>query len=986
LTVGTFSLPVLNSQTPLEHERFAAHRELESLLKTRLRGEVLFDLGSRALYAADSSNYRQLPVGVVLPRDAADVEAALAACRAVGAAVLPRGAGTSLAGQCANVAVVFDFSRHMNKLDSIDAAGKLARVEPGIVLDRLREAAEQHHLTHAPDPATHSRCTLGGMIGNNSCGIHGLMGGKVADNVESLDLVLYDGTRITVGRTSRGQLEAAIRGGGRVGGIYAGLASLRDRYASLIRERFPRIPRRVSGYNLDELLDENGFHVARALVGSEGTCATVVSATLNLTASPPFRVLTALAFDDAFCAADAVTLALEHAPIGLEGFDAMLVDFMRRKRLAVDDVALLPSGGGYLLVEMGAWEAAEAQAKAETLIRASRSWFNIPAARIYSPEEAARVWHVRESALGAMVFVPGEPDRLEGWEDAAVPPARLGAYLRGITALMAEYGYRSPLYGHYGQGCVHMRINFDFLSEEGLRRYREFIERAADLVIGFGGSLSGEHGDGQSRAALLPKMFGPELMGAFREFKALWDPENRMNPGKLVDAVRVYDPVENLRHGFPVPGESVAALETHFAFGADGGSMERATERCVGVGACRKTEGGVMCPSYRATGEERHSTRGRARLLWEMLAGALREEGFQSQAVHKALDLCLSCKACKSECPVQVDMAAYKAEFLAQHYKGRIHPLHHYIFGFADRLAHWGSLAPVVTNALLTGSITSPLVKRMAGVALERRLPRLALRSYQKGRVPAVGPERQLATPQVLLWPDTWNNYYHPQTLAAAEWVLTKAGFRVETPRGHICCGRPLYDFGLLGAARVYLAKVLDRLGPQIDAGLPFIFLEPSCASVFKDELLELFANDLRAQRLSGQVWLLADWLAAKAPEWAAGRLQGAHVLIHGHCHHKAIFGGPASEIALLRQAGATVEPIQAGCCGMAGPFGFEAGKFETSKAVANDGLLPAVKRAGEETIIVADGFSCREQIAQLSPRKAMHFAEVLACNRDCGK
>jgi Fe-S oxidoreductase len=613
------------------------------------------------------------------------------------------------------------------------------------------------------------------------------------------------------------------------------------------------------------------------------------------------------------------------------------------------------------------------------------------------------VWHVRESALGAMVFVPGEPDRLEGWEDAAVPPAQLGAYLRAITALMEEYCYRSPLYGHYGQGCVHMRINFDFRSEEGLRRYREFIERAADLVIGFGGSLSGEHGDGQSRAALLPKMFGPELMGAFREFKALWDPENRMNPGKLVDAVRVYDPVENLRHVPSAPGESVAALETHFAFIADGGSMERATERCVGVGACRKTEGGVMCPSYRATGEERHSTRGRARLLWEILAGALREEGFQSQAVREALDLCLSCKACKSECPVQVDMAAYKAEFLAQHYKGRLHPLHHYIFGFADRLARRGSLAPALTNALLSGPITSPLVKRLVGVAQERRLPRLAPVSYQQDRKSALkahdfsratnAPESKRALapagipapPQVLLWPDTWNNYYHPQSLAAAEWVLTQAGFRVETPRGHICCGRPLYDFGLLGAARGYLAKVLDRLGPQIDAGLPFIFLEPSCASVFKDELLELFPNDQRAQRLSRQVWLLADWLAAKAPEWATDRLQGSHILVHGHCHHKAVFGGPASEIALLRQAGATVEPIQAGCCGMAGPFGFEAGKFEVSKAIANDGLLPAIERAGAETLIVADGFSCREQIAQLSHRKAMHFAEVLACNCGCG-
>jgi len=1091
--VGTFS--ILNNHPPLDHERFGAHRELESLLKSTLRGDVQFDLGSRALYAADASNYRQLPIGVVLPRDAADVEAALAACRATGAAVLPRGAGTSLAGQCANVAVVFDYSRYMHALTSIDPAAKLARVQPGIVLDRLRETAELHHLTYAPDPATHSRCTLGGMIGNNSCGVHGLLGGKVADNVESLDIVLYDGTRMTVGPTAPDQLQALIHSGGRIGQIYSGLAQIRDRYANLIRQKFPRIPRRVSGYNLDELLPENGFHVARALVGSEGTCANIVSATLNLTASPPFRVLTALAFNDAFLAADAVPLALEHGPIGLEGFDHLLVDFMRRKGLALEDLAQLPPGIGFLLVEMGAWTAEEAHAKADALARASQAWPTPPVAHICTPAEAASLWHVRESALGAVVFVPGEPDRWEGWEDAAVPPELLGAYLRRITALMAEYGYSSPLYGHYGQGCVHMRINFDFRSEKGLRNFREFIERAADLVLSFGGSLSGEHGDGQARAALLPKMFGPDLMQAFREFKALWDPENRMNPGKLVDAVRVYDPLENLRHRpqkssgtlgsleMPSPSEmsgsvgmsgsieiprSVSGhdfsraessdkstralapaansnhphLATHFAFTADSGSMIRATERCVGVGACRKAEGGVMCPSYRATGQEQHSTRGRAHLLWEMLAGALQEEGFQSEAVNQALSLCLSCKACKTECPVQVDMAAYKSEFLAQRYKGRLHPLRHYIFGFADKLARWGSLTPAITNAMLTGPLTSPLIKRIAGVAPQRQLPRLAPNTYQKGSAQAAGVAHhpilcKLSRPQdpghpmpsipqklgapgsgsprtglgqwggdldsetwdsshnpqppaqqkVVLWPDTWNNYYHPQTLSAAASVLTQAGFQVQTPRGHICCGRPLYDFGFLHAARAYLAKVLERMAPEIDAGLPFIFLEPSCASVFKDELLELHPNNPHAQRLSRQVWLLADWLA-QAPstnDWLAGRLQGAHILIHGHCHHKAVFGGPASEIALLRGAGATVEPIQAGCCGMAGPFGFEADKYAVSKTIANDGFLPAVQSAGPLTVIVADGFSCREQIAQLSDRRAMHLAEVLAHTCNCG-
>jgi FAD/FMN-containing dehydrogenase/Fe-S oxidoreductase len=1000
--VGVFT--ILN-QARLDHEGFSAHPELESRLKAKLRGDVLFDAGSRALYATDASNYRQLPVGVILPRDATDVEAALDACRALGAAVLPRGGGTSLSGQCANVAVVFDFSRYMNGLTSIDPGAKIASVQPGIVLDRLRDAAEKHHLTYAPDPATHSRCTLGGMIGNNSCGVHGLLGGKTVDNVESLDVVLYDGTRMTVGRTSPEQLESIVRAGGRKGEIYAGLTQIRDRYADLVREKFPRIPRRVSGYNLDELLPENGFNVARALVGSEGTCATVLSATLNLTASPPFRVLTVLGFDDPFVAADCVPLALEHKPIGLEGFDQLLVQFMRRKGLALKELDQLPPGVGFLLVEMGAWSAEEAQAKAEALARDCRMWRNPPVAHICSPAEAASVWYVRESALGAVVFVPGEPDRWEGWEDAAVPPEKLGDYLRRISALMAEYGYSSPLYGHYGQGCVHMRINFDFRTEEGLRKFREFLNRATDVVLDFGGSLSGEHGDGQARAALLPKMFGPELMQGFREFKALWDPDNRMNPGKLIDAVRVYDPIENLRKGHqrwdqsPSAGlhqkrgadeNSVASFKPHFAFGRDGGSLEHATERCVGVGACRNTVGGVMCPSYRATGDEKHSTRGRAHLLWEMLAGSLHAEGFQSETVHEALDLCLSCKACKTECPVQVDMAAYKAEFLAQHYRGRMHPLRDYVFGFADKLARAGSIAPGVTNAILTGGITGPIIKRIAGVAQQRALPRLAKCSYQELRTAhqdEVGTRgAPSSTPSVLLWPDTWNNYYHPQTLVAAETVLAEAGFKVESPEGHICCGRPLYDFGFLDHARAYLGDVLDRMAARIEERIPFIFLEPSCASVFKDELLEFFPDDDRARRLSGQVWLLADWLAAHAPDWVPGRLEGAQVLVHGHCHHKAVFGGPASEIALLRRAGANVELIKAGCCGMAGPFGFEAEKFAVSKAIAADGLMLAVESAGPMTVLLADGFSCREQIQQLGHKQALHFAELLARSCGCGR
>ncbi len=969
---------VLNNHLPpLPHEKFKAARELESALKKSVRGEVRFDLGSRALYATDAFNYRQLPVGVVCPRDANDVATALAACRAVGAAVLPRGAGTSLAGQCANVAVVFDYSRHMRQLAGINPEARIAAVEPGIVLDTLRDAAELHHLTYAPDPATHSRCTLGGMIGNNSCGVHGLLGGKVADNVESLDLVLYDGTRLTVGRTSPAELDAIIAQGGRIGKIYHSLRTLRDRYATSIRAKFPNIPRRVSGYNLDELLDENGFHVARALVGSEGTCANIVGARLNLSVSPPCRVLVAHGFEDVFLAADSVPRILEFKPIGLEGMDQMLIDFMRRKQLAVENVGLLPPGGGFLLVEFGGWSNEEAQTKARDFAGAARAWPNPPSSRIYSPDEAKRVWSVRESALGATVFVPGEPDGWEGWEDAGIPPAHLGAYLRKLTALMKDFGYRTPLYGHFGQGCVHMRINFDFSSDNGIKKFRAFLERAADLVLGFGGSLSGEHGDGQARAALLPKMFGPELMDAFREFKRIWDPENKMNPGKLVDAVRVYDPVENIRHG----AQEARELETHFAFAADGGSFARATGRCVGVAACRKTSGGVMCPSYRATGEEQHSTRGRARLLWELFSGALQDEGFQSPSVREALELCLSCKACKSECPVQVDVAKWKAEFLAQHYKGRLHPLHHYVFGFADKLARWGAQLPALTNGAMNLPLSGALVKKIVGIAAGRKMPQLAKTSFlaaARGKAATNTPSR---TQRVVLWADTWNNYYHPSALRAAQAVLEQAGFDVSLPRKHLCCGRPLYDFGFLDHAKKYLLAVLDAMREEIDAGTPFIFLEPSCASVCTDEMPEMLPTNERALKLRRQIWLFADWIEAKAPAWAGTQLQAREVLVHGHCHHKASFDGPKSELALLQRFGANARMIEAGCCGMAGPFGFEANKFELSQKIAEEALLPAVRQASAQTLLVADGFSCREQIAQLTDRRALHFAEVLALN-----
>ena len=942
---------------------------LASALHGHVRGDVRFDNGSRALYATDGSNYRQVPIGVVLPRDADDVIATISLAREYGAPILCRGGGTSLAGQCCNVAVVLDFTKYMNNIIEIDPERRIARVQPGVVLDRLRGAAEQHHLTFGPDPATHDRCTLGGMIGNNSCGVHSVMAGKTDDNIEELETLTYDGLRIRVGPTSEVELGKFIGEGGRRGEIYAGLRRLRDTYSDLIQKRYPNIPRRVSGYNLNYLLPENGFHVARALVGSEGTCVTVLEASCRLVESPPERVLLVIAYPDIFQCADRVPEVMAHEPIGLEGVDDLLVDFTRRKHLNLEGLALLPPGGGWLLAEFGATSAAEAESQARALMQSlSRSPLP-PQMRLFADKRAAkRVWEVRESALGATSHVPGELPGWEGWEDSAVTPDKLGSYLRDLHKMMSGYGYRSALYGHFGHACVHMRINFDLESKEGIAKYRKFAEEAADLVIGYGGSLSGEHGDGQSRAELLPKMFGPELVQAFREFKALWDPDWKMNPGKVVEPYKLD---ENLRLGADYkPWEP----QTHFQFPEDHGSLAHATLRCVGVGKCRHDEGGVMCPSFRVTRDEEHSTRGRAHLLWEMTKGDVIRDGWRDQHVKDSLDLCLACKGCKSDCPVGVDVATYKAEFLSHYYEERRRPRSAYAFGNIATWAGLASKAPSLFNLTTQLPFLRDIAKLVAGIPQQRSIPAFAPQTFRNWF-----SRRQLRNPEgapVLLWPDTFNNYFLPDTATAAVEVLESAGFHVILPKVQLCCGRPLYDWGMLDRAKNLLLKILGALTLEIEQATPIVVLEPSCAAVFRDELLNLFPKDERAHRLSQQTFLLSEFLEKKAKHFQLPKLP-RQALVHGHCHHKSVMG-MTDEESVLRKMGIDFQTPAPGCCGMAGSFGFEADKYETSVAIGELELLPALRKASPDCLIIANGFSCREQIAQCTNRRALHLSEVI--------
>jgi FAD/FMN-containing dehydrogenase/Fe-S oxidoreductase len=925
-------------------------QRLAEALGTSIAGEVRFDAGARAAYASDASNYRQVPVGVVLPRTVEDVVAAVAACRAHGAAILPRGAGTSMCGQSVNAAVVIDCSKYLDRVLSIDSARRSALVEPGAVCDALREAAEVHGLTFAPDPATHSRCTLGGMIGNNSCGPHSVMAGKTVENIERLEVLTYDGARFWCGPTDDAEYRRIVSLGGRQAELYSGLRNIAMRHADAIRRRFPKIRRRVSGYNLDELLPENGFNVARALVGSEGTCALTLQAQARLVRSPPHRVLVVRGFADIFAAGDAIPQVLAARPIACEGLDDAIIEGLRERGLRREDIALLPPGKGWLMIEFGGDSPEEALAQAQAM----------PGMLITDETLMTRLWTLREtgaSATSLNLRGSTRPDPIVGWEDAAVDPLRLGDYLREFRALVERFGYRTSIYGHFGDGCVHARIDFELRTAAGIARWRSFLHAGAELVVKYGGSLSGEHGDGHARAEFLPLMFGEELMGAFREFKALWDPGNRMNPGKIVDAFRVD---EHLRVG---PQYKPVTLQTKLAFHTpEGDGFARSVAHCVGMGKCRASKGGTMCPSYRGTREERYSTRGRARLLGEMLRGEVITDGWQSEEVKDALEWCLGCKGCRSDCPTHTDMAAYKAEFMSHYYERRRRPRQAWSMG---RIGEW---APLAAQLPRLANLLSPFVRRIAGVAPERPLPKFAARTF-RSQFRSSGGARP-----VVLFDDTFNNHFRPQTAAAAQSVLEKAGCAVELPRSGVCCGRPYYDFGMLDAARASLERVLETLAPQLERGTPVVVLEPGCLSVFRDEMAKILPDDARAARLAASATSLSEFLLQiDAPLPAIE----AQVLMHGHCHQKALWGTQADS-AILQRCGIEAATPDTGCCGMAGSFGYRPEFYDASKRIAGLALLPALQ-ARPQAEILASGFSCREQIEGLAQRPTLHLAELLA-------
>jgi len=974
-------------------------RGLRRRLEELVEGEVRFDAGTKAMYATDASNYRQVPLGVVIPKTLDDVVATHRACHEFGAPIVNRGGGTSLSGETVNFAVVIDNSKYLTGISDADPDTQTVVCETGVINETLNEkTGEQIGMIFGPDPSSHSRCTIGGNLGNNSCGIHSVQsqlygpGPRTSDNVEALEIVTYDGERFWVGVGEEEQLEQIIAAGGRKSEIYAQLRDLRDRYADLIRERYQpvdEVPRRVSGYNLDELLSECGFNVARALVGTESTCVTVLRAKFKLTPALLRRTLVVVEYDELHEAAEHCMEIIEQwKPIGLEALDHELIEDQLIGGKHVSDIQELPRrdapDSAWLLVQFGADEPGESEATAERF----REWLidqkGYPDDRIEimpSQQEGGHsgdIWQVREGGLGATAFPPDGQDHWPGWEDSAVPPSRIGAYIRDLRALYKKYDYRGAMYGHFGQGCIHSRISFDLRTAHGIAEFRRFMEEAADLCASYGGSISGEHGDGQARAELLVKQYGEELLEAMREFKRIWDPDWKMNPGKVVDPYRLD---EHLKLGTDY---NPWRPPVRFAYQLDKGNFAHHTLRCVGVGKCRVPDAStVMCPSYMVTREEKDSTRGRARLLFEMLQGDVITDGWQSKEVYDALDLCLACKGCTSDCPVQVDMPTMKSEFLHHHFKSlrRWRPRYAYAFGFIDQAARLASHMPELVNFVTQTPGLARVAKWAAGMAPERDIPKFApitLQQWWQARGGTHNPSGR----RVVVWPDTFNNHFHTDVGVAAVEAIESAGWQVVMPSGHVCCGRPLYDYGFLDLAGRYLQRTLDVLRDEIRQGTPVVGMEPSCLAVFKDELTGMLPHDDDAQRLAQCAMHFSEFF--EKYEIPVPRLE-RKALVWGHCHHKAT-GGMDPEHKLLERMGIDIKPVSGGCCGLAGSWGFEEGHHEISMQCGEQALLPAVRDAAPDTLVIANGFSCKTQIEQAGTgRRALHVAQAMKMAREQG-
>lgn len=981
-------------------------REVEAALRRAGLTDVDTSPRRRAEYSSDASIYRLVPQVVAFPRSADDIAAAVAVARETGVPLVARGGGTSIAGNALGTGIVIDTSRHLTRVLEVDPASRTALVEPGVVLTDLQRVLAPHGLRFGPDPSSANRVTLGGMIGNNACGSRALGYGRTDDNVVGLQVVTGTGERLDL--RSDGPLPASP--------LLERLREVVGADLGTVRTELGRFGRQVSGYALQHLLPERGFDVPRFLVGSEGTLALTTAARLRLVTQPERTTLVVLGYRDMVEAAEAVPAILRHRPVACEGMDRRIVDALEERRRA--PVPPLPEGGGWLLVELGTDERGatpEGLADLDARARAVVADAGTSATRVVTDvREAADIWRIRADGAGLATRTPADKQGHAGWEDAAVPPERLADYLRGFDALMEDYGLTSIPYGHFGDGCLHVRIDFPLSEPGGREVYRDFATRAARLVAEHGGSMSGEHGDGRARSELLPLMYSDRAIRLFEAAKAAWDPADVLNPGVLVQP-RAFD--EDLRpRPWPSPertgsgarpagGPAPAPLA--FGYRADGGSFAAAVHRCVGVGKCRAdttATGGVMCPSYLATHDEKDSTRGRARVLQEMVAGSLGapttvEEGWRSPEVHEVLDLCLSCKGCLSDCPTGVDMATYKAEATFQRYRGRLRPMNHYVLGWLPYLSRVASRVPRLANGSLAVGPLARLLKKVGGIDARRGLPRFARQRFTTTapqRLDAARAAGAAATggaqgQPVLLWADSFTEHFSPEVGDAALRVLVHAGFDVRVAPRDICCGLTLISTGQLDLARRQLRRTVRRLLDAAGPDVPVVVLEPSCLAVLRHDAASLLARDgdshdgdarrapsaQEVTDLASRSHTLAEVLDRYAADVAWPHLQGLQAVAQPHCHQHAVLGFETDR-QLLTRNGVDVQTL-GGCCGLAGNFGVEQGHYEVSVAVARTTLLPAVENTPADAVVLADGFSCRTQLADLADRPGTHLAQLLA-------
>jgi FAD/FMN-containing dehydrogenase/Fe-S oxidoreductase len=976
--------PATNPKDRTERDRRAAMetaRVLQAELDARIDGEVRFDRTSRMLYSTDASNYQIEPIGVVVPKSLDDVQASIELASSHGVPILARGGGSGLAGQAVGTGLIIDFSKYLNRVLEVDAEARRVTVEPGINLDLLNRQLRPNGLMYGPDPSSSNRATIGGVISNNSSGAHSILYGMTADSLHSLRLALVEGGTADFAPGSMDELKGLAAVDDPRGRLLSKLLAFGDEHRELIARDFPRHWRRATGYSLNEFLKGDGeFNPARLIASSEGTLGTILSATLTLVPVPKQTALVLLQFDELVPAMAATATILEVEPAAIELMDRMLIELTREQPLYASQLTYLEgTPEAVLAVEFFGESERELNAKCQRLedhLAQRGIKLRVPPLRMLDPKRQADMWSVRKAGLGLLMSIKGDYKPIPVIEDVSVPVEHLAEYVGAVQKMVSEYGTQAAYYAHASAGCLHIRPLINLKEISGVEMMREMAYAAAELAHRFSGVMSGEHGDGLQRSELNETIFGPELYQAMRQFKQLFDPRGLMNPGKKVDAPPL---VENLRYG---PSYTPLQIKTHLDFSRDGGFLG-AVEMCNGAAVCRKLKAGTMCPSYMATKDEKDTTRGRANALRNALAGrTFTPDEFTSKETYEVMDLCLSCKACKTECPSSVDMAKIKTEFLAQYQDKHGVPLRSRVMGNIHRISKLSAPVAPLANFAMRTPLARPAMSAL-GVHPERRLSpfqRQTFISKWRKHTKTILPRQTRG--KVVYFHDTFATYNYPNIAMSAVQLLEAAGFEVVVEERRACCGRPMLSKGLVSAARHVARRNVSLLAPHAHAGVPIIGTEPSCILTLRDEYIDLLPGDADVEAVAKQSFMIDEFLAKLDQEGTLGiswsARQGPQVLFHGHCHQKALIGmGPS--MAMLKAAGCTAQESGAGCCGMAGSFGYEAEHYEVSKRIGEERLFPKVESVNQQTIVAVAGVSCRQQIEHFTDRRTQHIAEVLA-------